>query len=256
MGNDATGLSVGNMTVRYGGVLANDAVSLEVRPAEIVGLIGPNGAGKTTLVDAVTGFAPGSGTVTVDGEPVDGLRPHRIRRRGLSRTWQSGELFSNLTVEQNVLVSVDRGGIRGLGRDLLPGRARAGAGSQAALEMVGLEDVAGELPGTLSLSRQKLVGVARALAGSPKVLLLDEPAAGLDGKESDRFGELIGAIAGRGVGIMLIEHDMRLVFETCHRVYVLEYGKIIASGSADEVRDLPAVKTAYLGTGATSLGEA
>ncbi|MEU0557519.1 ABC transporter ATP-binding protein [Dactylosporangium sp. NPDC006015] len=251
---EATGL-----TVRYGGVLANTDVTLHVGAGEVVGLIGPNGAGKTTFVDAVTGFTAARGTVTLDGRRLDGLPPHARRRAGLARTWQAGELFGDLTVRQNVAVAAARGPLRNLWSDLT-GRAVRTGDVDTALEMFGLQFVADRRPGELSLGRQKIVGVARALAGGTRAVLLDEPAAGLDTDESAEFGGHVRAIAAAGLGVLLIDHDMNLVFDVCDRVYVLDYGAVIAAGTPHEVRADPAVRTAYLGApaeaGAPSEAEA
>jgi ABC-type branched-subunit amino acid transport system ATPase component len=240
-------LDVAGLTVRYGGVVANNDVSLHVGAGEVVGLIGPNGAGKTTLVDAVTGFAPSRGTVSVAGLRVDRLPPHARRHAGLARTWQAGELFTDLTVRQNLAVAAGRGPLRNLWRDLT-GRGRPGHDLDAAMEMFGLHPDAQRRPGELSLGRQKIVGVARALAGNTRAILLDEPAAGLDTDESAAFGAHVRAIAAAGLAVLLIDHDMTLVAETCDRVYVLDYGCVIASGTPHAVLGDPAVRTAYLGS--------
>jgi branched-chain amino acid transport system ATP-binding protein len=241
------GLTVSNMTVRYGGVVANDRVSLSVAPGEIVGLIGPNGAGKTTLVDAVTGFTPATGTIHLDGQPIEHLLPFRRRRCGLARTWQAGELFGNLTVEENVLAALGTGGLRGVWSDLVGRKSDRADQVKRALETVGLIDLSGRRAGSLPLGRQKLVGVARALVGATKVLLLDEPAAGLDSREGDQFAECLSAINSLGIATLLIEHDMGLVFKVCTRVYVMDFGRVIASGRSEDVRSMPAVTAAYLG---------
>ncbi|MBE1535883.1 ABC transporter ATP-binding protein [Actinomadura algeriensis] len=243
------GLRTEGLTVRYGGLVANDGIDVEVRPGEIVGLIGPNGAGKTTFVDAVTGFAPCEGRVLLDGRRVDGLPAHRRRRRGLSRTWQSGELFPNLSVYQNVVVATRPGGLRTVAADLFrPRRKGEDPAIARALAAVGLGDVSGRLARDLTLGRQKLVGVARALVGTCSLLLLDEPAAGLDSTESREFAGRLRAIAAAdGPGILLIDHDMSLVLGVCDRVYVLEFGKPIFGGTPDEARADAAVVAAYLG---------
>lgn len=242
------GLSAQNITVRYGGVVANENVSLEVHPGEIVGLIGPNGAGKTTFADAVTGFTDYEGTISVDSSPMNGLPPHQRRRTGLSRTWQSGELFPNLSVNQNVIAAMRPGGLATLWRDLV-GRRRGGSNEvvDATLRSVGLGDVGDTLARDLTLGQQKLVGVARALVGNCRVLLLDEPAAGLDSQESVEFAERIRAVVRDGPGALLIDHDMSLVLGVCDRIYVLEFGKVIFSGTPDQARKDPAVIAAYLG---------
>ncbi len=246
---DRPGLRAVGLTVRYGGVTANSAIDLEVSPGEIVGLIGPNGAGKTTFVDAVTGFTHASGEVWLDGHRIDGESAHRRRRSGLSRTWQSGELFGNLTVYQNVVVALRPGGLGTVFRDLfLPRRHGLDPEVQRALSLVGLDGFADRLARDLSLGQQKLVGVARALVGACQVLLLDEPAAGLDSSESLEFAERMRTVvAERGNGVLLIDHDMSLVLGVCDRIYVLEFGKVIFSGTPQEARTDPAVIAAYLG---------
>ncbi|SEG91648.1 ABC-type branched-chain amino acid transport system, ATPase component [Thermomonospora echinospora] len=250
-GDPNTLLLTRDISVQYGGVRANDEVCIEVGAAEIVGLIGPNGAGKTTFVDAVTGFAPHTGTIELDGVRLDSVPAHRRRRLGLARTWQSGELFTDLTVAENLAVSVDPPGLRGLVADLGRRRKRADEDIQEALSLVGLEAMAGRRPDELSLGRQKLAGVARALVGSTRVLLLDEPAAGLDTEESAEFGHELRRIAASGPGVLLIDHDMTLVLDVCDRVYVMDFGKIIASGAPSDVSSDAQVIAAYLGSPVT-----
>ena len=190
--NEGICLQIDHLTVRYGGLLANDSVSLAVAAGEVVGLIGPNGAGKSTLVDAVCGFVPYHGGVSLRGRSIDGLPPHRRSRAGLSRTWQSVELFTDLTVRANVEVA-DRIVTAGsfFADAFRPGRHRRHDRVDAALDAVGLSDVAGSYPRELSLGQRKRLGVARALAGTPAIVLLDEPAAGLDTAERDSFGSLM-----------------------------------------------------------------
>jgi branched-chain amino acid transport system ATP-binding protein len=250
MSTDAgKGLATERLTVRYGGLVANANIDLEVRPGEIVGLIGPNGAGKTTFVDAVTGFAASEGKVTLDGRRIEGLPPHRRRRLGLSRTWQSGELFANLSVYQNVVVAARPGGLRAVAADLFKPRRKGEDPVVAqALAAVGLGEVSDRLARDLTLGQQKLVGVARALAGTCSLLLLDEPAAGLDSGESREFAERLRTIAADGgPGVLLIDHDMSLVLGVCDRVYVLQFGELIFGGTPDEARADEAVVGAYLG---------
>ncbi|GAB2855848.1 hypothetical protein GCM10022221_64300 [Actinocorallia aurea] len=240
-----------DISVQYGGVRANDQVGIEVRPAEIVGLIGPNGAGKTTFVDAVTGFAPCTGTIELDGVRLDSAPAHRRRRLGLARTWQSGELFTDLTLAENLAVSVDPTGLRGVLADLGRRRHRADEEIRQALSLVGLGEMADRRPDELSLGQQKLAGVARALVGATRVLLLDEPAAGLDTEESAEFGRELRRIADSGPGVLLIDHDMTLVMEVCDRVYVMDFGKIIAFGTPNDVSGDDQVIAAYLGSPVT-----
>ncbi|WP_207946613.1 ABC transporter ATP-binding protein [Actinomadura sp. 7K507] len=235
------------LTVRYGGVVANDDIDLRVRPGSVVGLIGPNGAGKTTLVDAVTGFTPAEGEITLNGQSLTGMPPHKRKAGGLARTWQSAELFGNLTVEENLLVSARKVGFASLVRDVF-GRAGAGRSADRALETVGLTDARGSLARDLTLGQQKLVGVARALAGRCDLLLLDEPAAGLDSNESREFGARVREIAKSGPGVLLIDHDMSLVLNVCDVVYVMEFGKVIFTGTPAEARVDASVAAAYLGS--------
>ncbi|WP_209020540.1 ABC transporter ATP-binding protein [Nocardioides sp. 1609] len=246
-GSEDDGLVARDLTVRYGGVVANSGVTIEVRPGQVVGLIGPNGAGKTTFVDAVTGFTVAEGTISLDGERIDALAPHRRKAAGLSRTWQSGELFLNLTVRENLLVSARTVGFGSLFRDIFSPVKQADKRVDEALARVGLHDVAETLARDLTLGQQKLVGVARALAGGCRTVLLDEPAAGLDSNESLRFGDRVREIAAGGPGVLLIDHDMSLVMAVSDVVYVMEFGKIIFSGTPDRARTDPAVVAAYLG---------
>lgn len=241
-------LKARGLSVRYGGVVANDDISLEVGPGEIVGLIGPNGAGKTTFVDAVTGFTTSTGEVTMGGQRIDGFSAHRRRGTGMARTWQAGELFADLTVAENLAVAVQKPGLKALVADIFTGSKPPATTIADALSMVGLTDVADKNPGELALGQQKLVGVARALVGGTKVVLLDEPAAGLDTHESRDFGDELRRIAATGIGVLLIDHDMSLVLDVCHRLYVLDFGKVIASGPPQEIRDDPKVVAAYLGS--------
>jgi len=243
-------LRVDELTVSYGGVLAVDGVSLSVTSGEVVGLIGPNGAGKTSLIDAVTGFTPARGRVRVGGEPVDGLAPHRRARAGLGRTFQSVELFDELTVEENLRVAASDPRWWSPFVDALRPRDRHHEDVRWALDAVGLADAADLMPTELPTGRPRLVGLARALVRRPAVLLLDEPAAGLDTSESAILGGRIRAIAGSGVAVLLVDHDMSLVLSVCDRVSVLDFGRVISTGTPSTVRDDPRVIEAYLGTSA------
>ncbi|MBD0323099.1 MAG: ABC transporter ATP-binding protein [Aldersonia sp.] len=236
------------LSVRYGGVRANDDITLSASAGEIVGLIGPNGAGKTTLVDAVTGFTRSRGEVRLGGERIDRAAPHRRRTAGLARTWQAGELFADLTVAQNLAVAVQRPGLRTLFRDIFVGTPPPAEQIGRALELVRLSAVADRHPDELTLGQQKMVGVARALVGGTRMVLLDEPAAGLDTHESREFGAGLRRLAEAGIGVLLIDHDMALVLDVCDRIYVLDFGKIIAAGPPGAVRTDPRVVAAYLGS--------
>lgn len=242
------------VTVRYGGVATNQDVDIAVGAGEIVGLIGPNGAGKTTFVDAVTGFTRARGSVRLGDRELGRAAAHRRRRAGMARTWQAGELFTDLTVEQNLAVAVQPVGLRAMFRDIITGSPPPEGVIEHALDLVGLRAAADLRPDQLSLGRQKLVGVARALVGGSKVVLLDEPAAGLDTHESKEFGTELRRIADTGIGVLLIDHDMSLVLDVCDRVYVLDFGRVIAHGTPSEIRDDAAVIAAYLG-GPDSTGE-
>lgn len=235
-----------SLSVRYGGVVANNAIDLAVGAGEVVGLIGPNGAGKTTFVDAVTGFTKYTGDVDLAGQRLTGP-PHRRRRAGLGRTWQAGELFDDVTVADNVAVAARTVGVRTLGQDLTGRSNRTTPEEAEALELVGLGDDGHRRPSELSLGRQKLVGVARAVVGGTKVVLLDEPAAGLDTHESQQLGHDVRRVAESGRGVLLIDHDMSLVLEFCDRIHVLDFGCLIASGTPTEIRQDPRVVAAYLG---------
>ena len=232
-------LSVQNLDVKYGAVQAVSGVSFDVRAGEIVGLIGPNGAGKTTVIDAVTGFAPATGAIVLDGEDVSDLRPYRLSRRGLGRSFQDVELYDDLSVVENVTVGAARGH-----------ESSAVAVSErvrTVLDTVGLGDVADAEVSTLSQGRRQLVSVARVLVSSPKVALLDEPAAGLDSSESRWLGDRLRAARDAGTSILLVDHDMELVLTICDRVVVLDLGRVIACGTPEEVRADEAVISAYLG---------
>jgi branched-chain amino acid transport system ATP-binding protein len=243
-------LDVDALRVTYGGVTAVDGVDLAVPEGKVVGLIGPNGAGKTSTIDALTGYhAPSKGTVVFDGEDITSMRAPVRARRGLARTWQSVELFDDLTVDENLLVASERMGVLRALRDLLlPIGAHPRDNVDWALELCGLTDVADRKPTELSHGRRKLVGVARALAQRPRLVLMDEPAAGLDTDESVELGRHLRALPGEGVTVLLVDHDMNLVLSICDEVVVLDFGQVIARGTPAEIRRNEAVIAAYLGS--------
>ncbi|MEE2031117.1 branched-chain amino acid ABC transporter permease/ATP-binding protein [Rhodococcus chondri] len=232
-------LSVQGLSVKYGAVEAASDVTFDVRAGEIVGLIGPNGAGKTTVIDAITGFAPATGAVILDGVDVSNLRPYRLSRSGLGRSFQDVELYDDLSVVENVTVGAARG--EESSATAVAERVRL------VLDTVGLGDVADAEVSTLSQGRRQLVSVARVLVSSPKVALLDEPAAGLDSSESRWLGDRLRAAREAGTSILLVDHDMELVLTICDRVVVLDLGRVVACGTPEEVRADERVISAYLG---------
>ncbi|MFN8024709.1 MAG: ABC transporter ATP-binding protein [Acidimicrobiales bacterium] len=248
-------LRTDGLSVSYGGVRAVSDVQLSVAPGELVGLIGPNGAGKTTLIDAVTGFVRCTGRITFDGRDVTDLAPHRRARLGITRTFQSLELFDDLTVAENVATAIERPSWRDALVDLVrPRPVDAGGPVGEALGLLGIDDLADHHPPELGHGQRRLVACARAVAGRPSLICMDEPAAGLDTAESRSLGARLRAITEQGSAILLVDHDMSMVLDVCDRVYVLEFGTTIAHGTPDEVRRDPAVVAAYLGRTAGGQG--
>ena len=243
-------LVVSGLTQRFGGFAALEEVSLRIGPGEVVGLLGPNGAGKTTLIDCVAGNNRlTAGTVTWDGQDITRWAPYRRARAGLSRSFQSLELFDDLTVRENLLAAADPRDRLAYVTDLLrPGRAPLPAAVVTAVGELSLEPLLDRRTEDLSYGQRRLVAIARAVASSPSVLLLDEPAAGLDETESAELGRLVRRLADEwGMGVLLIEHDVALVLETADRVVVLDFGHKIAEGTPAQIRTDAAVRRAYLG---------
>jgi branched-chain amino acid transport system ATP-binding protein len=242
------------MSVSFGGVRALVDVDIDVEPGELVGLIGPNGAGKTTFVDAISGFVTSTGTVRLDGDDITRMAPHQRARCGLARTWQAIELSDDLTVRENLTVAAHHLPASTSIEELF-GRSFRGTGAvDEALDEFELGHLADATPTELTQGQRKLVAVGRAIAARPKLLCLDEPAAGLDANESVEFGRHLRRIVDRGTPTLLIDHDMGLVLNVSDRVVVLEFGEVVASGTPEQVRSDPKVVAAYLGAGAAELG--
>jgi branched-chain amino acid transport system ATP-binding protein len=247
-------LEVKDILVKFGGVTALNNVSLHVNEGEIAALIGPNGAGKTTVFNIVTGYyTPTSGEVLVDGESVVGLRPYKIARKGLGRTFQNIRLFGDMTALENVATAADALNKSGLVGSLIGvprSRRDEKKSMETAMELltfIGLDHRAHQMAKNLPYGDQRRLEIARALALNPKVLLLDEPAAGFNPQEKVELGELIRKIRDRGFAVLLIEHDMSLVMKISDRISVLDFGQKIAEGKPEEIQNNQRVIDAYLG---------
>jgi branched-chain amino acid transport system permease protein len=234
-------LAAHDVTKRFGGVHALRGVSIDIGENEIVGLIGPNGSGKTTLLNCIAGvYPPTSGRIVLDGQPLAGRGGHRVARAGVVRTFQNIRLFGRLTVLQNVEI--------GALATKQVGRARSGDYARHVLDELGIGALADRDAGTLAYGDQRRLEVARALAAGPRFLLLDEPAAGMNEAESEALREQIERIRReRRCGVLVVDHDLRLIMQLCDRIYVLNEGEVIAAGAPEEVRRDRAVIAAYVG---------
>jgi ABC-type branched-subunit amino acid transport system ATPase component/ABC-type branched-subunit amino acid transport system permease subunit len=252
-------LDVTDATVRFGGLVALDTVSLRVEPGEVVGLIGPNGAGKTTFVDAVTGFVElRAGSVRLGGKEINKLKAHERARVGLVRSFQSLELLSDMTIINNLRCASDPRDMQSYLLDMVhPVDPPLSEATAEAIREFGLGPYLDEFPTSLPYAKRRLVAIARAVAMAPSVLLLDEPAAGLDRHQRPELVGLIRRLAeSYGIGVLLIEHDVDMVLSACDRIYALAYGRLIGAGTPEEIRNDPAVVAAYIGTGAKSTAAA
>jgi branched-chain amino acid transport system ATP-binding protein len=256
-------LEIDNLSVRFGGLAALDSVSFDIRRGEILGLIGPNGAGKTTCFNAMTGvYRPSSGEVRLEGMSLARKKQHAITRLGLARTFQNIRLWGDMTALENVAVGLDTRHYTSLFSAMLrlPRHIREEKSAidrgMALLEFVGIADAAMTRASALPYGHQRRLEIARALATDPKLLCLDEPAAGFNPAEKDNLMELIRSIRDEGYTVLLIEHDMRLVMGVTDRIVVLEFGKKLAEGTPAEIRENPAVISAYLGEEADDDGAA
>ena len=247
-------LEVRKLTKRFGGLTAVTGLDFDVFEGEILGVIGPNGAGKSTTFNLIAGTYPASaGEVRFAGEPILGLPPHKIAARGVMRTFQHNRPFTGMSVVENVLVGAHTRFHMGVfsrkARDEEAQRLRR---ANELIEFVGLADVRDAEVATLSFGQGRLLEIARALAGEPKLMLFDEPAAGLTPAELERVAGVIRGIAARGIAVLLIEHDMHFLLPLAHRVVVLNFGAKIADGLPEEIRAQPAVMDAYLGSHAAA----
>ncbi len=256
---DVPALHLVDVGVRFGGIAALDAVALSVAPGEVCGLIGANGAGKTTLFDVISGVRiPDLGRVHLHGRDVTRWSPHRRARSGLRRTFQRVQVFGWLTIEENLLVASEwHGGGGGVMADLVgsPTRRKREVErrerARAILARCGLEKLRDRRAAGLPIGTARLVELGRALVDEPSLLLLDEPASGLDHGEAERFADVVESVRqDTGTSVLMVEHDVAFVLERCDRIVVLHLGRVLAEGSPDEIRANPAVRDAYLGTSA------
>ena len=247
-------LKTDKVTIKFGGLIAVNEVSVHIKPNQITGLIGPNGAGKTTFFNCISGvYKPSTGSVSFLGKDITGWKPYQVNAAGITRTYQNINLFRKMTVQENVLVGMHSRLKSNYLTDMfhIPSQQReekeASARAYEWLKFVGLEPFAKDQTGSLSYGKQRLLEIVRGLASDPKLILLDEPAAGMNTQEKGELDELLQRILQRGYTILMVEHDMKLVMNVCHEIYVLAEGKLLAHGTPEEVQNNPDVIAAYLG---------
>ena len=247
-------LEIDHLCLSFGGLKATNDVTMHMEEGKISGLIGPNGAGKTTFFNLISGvYKPDSGTITFDGKRIDGMKPYQINQAGIARTYQVINLFRKMSVLDNVLVGMHPQLKSGFFQSMLhvkKERAEEKTAHDKAyewLKFVNLEDSAKAEAGSLSYGQQRLLEIVRGLASNPKLILLDEPAAGMNSKEKEDLNVLLRKIIASGVTILIVEHDMKLVMDVTDRLFVLNYGKKLAEGTPEEIQNNPEVIAAYLG---------